>query len=37
MGSQPAYLRARGSAHVERPYPVTAWFYTNPLWLVPEE
>jgi len=35
MGSQPCYFRARGSAHTDKPYPVTAWFYTNPLWLEP--
>ena len=32
-GLRPCYLRARGSARLERPYPVRAWFYTNPLWL----
>ena len=37
MGSEPCYLRARGSARITEPYPVTAWFYTNPLWLEPEE
>ena len=36
MGSEPSYLRARGSARIGEPYPVTAWFYTNPLWLEPE-
>jgi hypothetical protein len=35
MGATPCYLRARGSAHVRQPYPVTACFYTNPLWLTP--
>jgi len=35
VGSEPCYLRARGSAHVTEPYPMTAWFYTNPLWLRP--
>jgi hypothetical protein len=37
MGSRSFYLRGRGSAHISRPYPVKAWFYTNPLWLTPEE
>lgn len=37
MGPGPCYLRARGSARICQPYPVTAWFYTNPLWLVTEE
>jgi len=37
MGSEPSYLRARGSARVHTPYSVTAWFYTNPLWLTPEK
>ncbi len=36
MGSEPSYLRARGRAPVSQPYPVTSWFYTNPLWLLPE-
>ena len=35
MGRKPCYLRARGSAHVRQPYPMRAWFYTNPLWLAP--
>jgi len=33
MGAAPCYLRSRGSAHITEPYPATAWFYTNPLWL----
>jgi len=37
IASLPCYLRARGSAHVDEPYPVTAWFYTNPLWFTPSE
>ena len=36
MVSDPLYLRARGSACISQPYPVRAWFYTNPLWLIPE-
>jgi len=36
MGSDPFYLRARGSACTSQPYPVKAWFYTNPIWLSPE-
>ena len=36
MGSDPFYLRARGSACIGQPYPVKAWFYTNPIWLSPE-
>jgi hypothetical protein len=35
VGPKACYLRARGSAHVRQPYPMTAWFYTNPLWLTP--
>jgi hypothetical protein len=35
MGAKPCCLRARGSAHVTQPYPMTASFYTNPLWLTP--
>ena len=35
MESKPCYLRARGSTHVSQPYPMTACFYTNPLWLTP--
>jgi hypothetical protein len=35
MGAKPCYLRARGSAPVRQPYPMTACFYTNPLWLSP--
>ncbi|MHC4714565.1 MAG: CehA/McbA family metallohydrolase domain-containing protein [Planctomycetota bacterium] len=36
-GGLPCYLRARGCARIEQPYPVTAWFYTNPLWLTASE
>lgn len=32
-GQESFYVRARGSAHIEKPYPMTAWFYTNPLWV----
>ncbi len=35
MGSDPFYLRARGSACISQPHPVKDWFYTNPLWLIP--
>lgn len=37
VGRRPCYLRARGSARIERPYPTKAWFYTNPLRLTPSE
>ncbi len=33
LGSRSCYLRIRGSAQIKQPYPLKAWFYTNPLWL----
>lgn len=33
--SSPSYYRIRGSAHIAEPYPVVAWFYTNPIWIQP--
>ena len=35
MPPKPFFLRLRGSAPIEKPYPVMAWFYTTPLWIVP--
>jgi len=37
MSRGPCCLRARGPAHVRQPYPMRAWFCTNPLWLTPGE